>query len=209
MQTTLHQRLASTNARIGAYNGAETVLAFSDPARELHALNSACGLFDLNWRAKIVATGKDRVRWLNGMLTNNVRDLPLNHGFYNFLLNAQGRILADMYVYNRGEYLLLDTDRSQLENVTKTLNHFIIMDDVELTDSSETLGAIGLCGPKADQILEAAGINATALKPLELRDLVVSNIGISIARGPEQKPGWHEILASSPNIKPLSALLEK
>ena len=78
MQTALHQRLASANARIGAYNGAETVLAFSDPARELHALNSACGLFDLNWRAKIVATGKDRVRWLNGMLTNSVRDLPLN-----------------------------------------------------------------------------------------------------------------------------------
>ena len=208
MQTALHQRLASANARIGAYNGAETVLAFSDPARELHALNSACGLFDLNWRAKIVATGKDRVRWLNGMLTNNVRDLPLNHGFYNFLLNAQGRILADMYVYNRGEYLLLDTDRSQLENVIKTLDHFIIMDDVDLTDSSETLGAIGVCGPNSGPILDAVGINATTLEPLEVRDLVVGNFGISIVRGPEQKPGWHEIWASSANIEPLWTMLE-
>ena len=207
-QTALHQRLTAGNARIGIYGGVETVLAFGDPAGELHALHSACGLFDLNWRARIVVTGKDRVRWLNGMLTNNVRDLPLNHGNYNFLLNAQGRILADMYVYNRGEYLLLDTDRSQLENVIKTLDHFIIMDDVELTDSSETLGAIGLCGPKADQILEAAGINATGLKPLELRDLVVSNLGISIARGPEQKPGWHEIWAGSANIEPVWTMLE-
>src|SRR2546421_8003245 len=85
-KTALHQRLIAGNARIGIYSGAETVLAFGDPSGELHSLNFACGLFDLNWRARIVVTGKDRVRWLNGMLTNNVRDLPLNHGNYNFLL---------------------------------------------------------------------------------------------------------------------------
>src|SRR5947199_2525839 len=140
--TALYQRLASSGAELGLYAGAETALSFSGTNGELRTLYMGAGVFDLGWRGKIVVTGQDRARWLNGMLTNNVRDLPLNHGNYNFLLNSQGRILADMYVYNRGEYLLLDTDRSQLENVTKTLDHFIIMDDVELTDSSETLGAI-------------------------------------------------------------------
>ena len=48
-------------------------------------------------------TGTDRVRWLNGMVTNNVRDLGGREGVYAFLLNAQGRILGDLYAYNRGE----------------------------------------------------------------------------------------------------------
>ncbi|PYP91340.1 MAG: folate-binding protein YgfZ [Candidatus Angelobacter sp. Gp1-AA117] len=226
MTTALQQRLTSGNVRIGSYSGADTVLAFADPAHELQALNSGCGVFDLNWRAKIIVTGEDRVRWLNGMVTNNVRDLPLNHGNYNFLLNPQGRILADMYIYNRGEYLLLDTDRSQLETVMKTLDHFIIMDDVELADSSETLGAIGICGPKAADTLHelsslhkdasaqpgAAAIHMLHFEehgPLEVRDLVINNIGISVVRGPQQKPGWHEIWAASANLEPLWEMIEK
>jgi len=52
-------------------------------------------------------TGKDRVRWLHNMVTNNVRDLAVNRGNYNFVLNAQGRILGDMYIYNRGSLLPL------------------------------------------------------------------------------------------------------
>ena len=75
MATALQQRFASGNARTGTYAGAETVLAFSDPAQEVQVLNSGCGVFDLGWRARIVITGEDRVRWLNGMVTNNIRDL--------------------------------------------------------------------------------------------------------------------------------------
>jgi len=212
--TALHQRLASLGAELGPYAGAETALSFSGAGSELHALYTSAGLFDLGWRGKIVVTGQDRARWLNGMLTNNIRDLPLNHGNYNFLLNSQGRILGDMYVYNRGEYLLLDTDQAQVPAIMKTLDHFIIMDDVELSDSSETLTAIGVCGPNAASvlqttILETAGIAAAALQPLELRDLRIHSFGITIARGPEQKPDWYEVWVGSAHAPAIWELLTK
>ena len=176
------------------YNGAETAAVFTNPGSELRALIAGCGVFDLGWRARIVVTGEDRVRWLNGMVTNNVKDLPLHRGNYNFLLNPQGRILADMYIYSQGESLLLDTDRAQVETVMKTLDHFIIMDDVELKESK--LNAIGLCGPKALPVLEAAGINASALEPIEIRE-IADQPSISVLRGPEQKPDWYEIWAEN------------
>ena len=154
--TALYQRLAATAAQSGLYAGAETALSFFGVSSELRTLFAGAGIFDLGWRGKITVTGQDRGRWLNGMLTNNVRDLPVNHGNYNFLLNSQGRILGDMYVYNRGEYLLLDTDQAQVAAIMKTLEHFIIMDDVELSDASGTLTAIGICGPKASPVLAAA-----------------------------------------------------
>src|SRR5205809_351833 len=90
--TALYQRLASSGAEFGLYAGAETALSFSGTSGELRTVYMGAGVFDLGWRGKIVVTGEDRARWLNGMLTNNVRDLPLNHGNYNFLLNSQGQI---------------------------------------------------------------------------------------------------------------------
>ncbi|MBZ5523914.1 MAG: folate-binding protein [Acidobacteriia bacterium] len=208
-QTFLYQRLASAGIPLGDYNGAETALEFTGAAAELGAMLGGCALLDLGWRGKIIVTGNDRVRWMNGMVTNTVKDLPLNHGNYSFLLNAQGRILADMYIYNRGEYLLIDTDRSQCEAVLKTLDHFIIMDDVELSDSSEALGALGLCGPQAEKTLAAAGIDVTGIEPLEIRDLVVESTGISVVRGPQEKPGWYEIWASGENLSALWELFQK
>ena len=57
------------------HSGATTAPDFGDVRAEFQALLSGCGLYDLSGRAKIAVTGSDRVRWLNGMATNNVRDL--------------------------------------------------------------------------------------------------------------------------------------
>src|SRR3954467_2970327 len=107
----------------------------------VQALVSQCGVYGLNTRSKIRLTGNDRVRWLNGMVTNNVRDLAVGCGVYAFLLNPQGRILGDLYAYNRGESIVVDTDRSQLEKILATFDHYIIMDDVEVSNASEQLTA--------------------------------------------------------------------
>ena len=116
---TLHERLPAS-ARVVTYRGAPAPAVYSDAGSEFVSFRSGCGVFESSWRSKVILTGSDRVRWLNGMITNNVRDLASNRAVYAFLLNPQGRILADLYAYNRGEYLLVDTDRFQLEKVLAT-----------------------------------------------------------------------------------------
>jgi len=178
---------------MGVYSGADTVLSFGDSTQELAALRSGCGVFALDWRTKIAATGKDRVRWLHNMVTNNIRDLAPEHGNYNFVLNAQGRILGDLYIYNRGESLMLDTDSIQVEPLLTAMKRYIIMDKVELINSSDTTIALGICGPKAEEVLAKAGINAAGLEPLAVRHQTAAGVAVTLVRGPEQKPGWHEI----------------
>ena len=193
--------------RVGSYNGAETVAAFAEPLSELRALVSGCGVFDLAWRAKMTAKGRDRVRWLNGMITNTVKDLPVNRGNYSFVLNAQGRILGDLYVYNRGEYLVLDTDQSQLETVRNTLKRFIIMDQVEL-EAAEGIRAIGICGPRSRQILSATlGMGVESLEPMEVTE--ITGLNAVLVRGPEQKPDWYEIWGEGEKTKELWEKLTK
>src|SRR5579884_3016794 len=169
-QTALHSWLPSTPAQTGQYNGVETVRNFGSPADELRVLRTSCGLFTLPWRTQIQVTGKDRVRWLHNMVTNNVRDLALNRGSYNFVLNAQGRILGDLYIFNRSESLLLETDIGQAETLITTLKRFIIMDKVELAPDGPEMAALGVCGPQAEKNLAATGFDASGMAALEIRE---------------------------------------
>src|SRR5205823_5626842 len=138
-----------------------------DSQRELTALVAGCAIYRPN-RQLFSITGRDRTRWLNGMVTNNIRDLAPGHGVYAFLLNPQGRILGDMYACNQGDALIVETDRSQVEKITATFDHYIIMDDVEVKDISEEQTALGLSGPKSRGLLNSAGIEVPELQPLQM-----------------------------------------
>jgi len=149
------------------YCGVTTAARFAGPHPEFAAFLNGCGTYDLGFRSWISLTGGDRVRWLNGMVTNNIRDLAVGHGVYAFLLNPQGRILGDMYIYNQGEALMVETDHSQVEKIIATFDHYIIMDDVEVTNLSETRTALGLAGPKSRALMNAAGIEVPEMQPLQ------------------------------------------
>src|SRR6266536_2582497 len=131
-------------AAAGEYRGASTAARFSHPEAEFSKLRQECGVYDLGFRAKISLTGGDRVRWLNGMVTNNVRDLAAGHGVYAFLLNPQGHILGDLFAYNRGGSIMVDTDSGQAEKILATFDHYIIMDDVEVANLGEQVTALGI-----------------------------------------------------------------
>lgn len=150
------------------YRGATTAARFTDPGTEFGKLRKECGVYDLGVRAKISLTGGDCVRWLNGMVTNNIRDLAVGQGVYAFLLNPQGRILGDLYAYNRGDSIVVDTDRGQVEKMLATFDHYIIMDDVEVTNLSDSITALGIAGPKSREVLTAAGIAIPDNKPLQI-----------------------------------------
>jgi folate-binding protein YgfZ len=156
---------------------------FGDVRSEFVALLSSCGVYDLNSRVKIALTGGDRVRWLNGMVTNNIRDLAVGHGVYAFLLNPQGHILGDLYAYNRGDSLIIDTDQSQSEKLLATFDHYIIMDDVEVANVGDKLTGIGIAGPKAREVLRTAGFELSELDPLQFIEITWRNVAATVVRG--------------------------
>jgi folate-binding protein YgfZ len=150
---------------------------------EFQALVSRAGVCQLSGRAYIQASGNDRVRWLNGMISNNVRDLAQGSGVYAFVLNPQGRILGDLYAFNLGESLLLTTDQDQLEKLLGLLRRYIIMDKVELTDVSERWLTIAVAGPKAKEVLQRAGVEVPALERLQFTKIVVDGVEAKLTSG--------------------------
>ncbi|HET9790129.1 MAG TPA: hypothetical protein VFR08_02390, partial [Candidatus Angelobacter sp.] len=196
--------LNTARIAVGHYNGVDAPLSYGDTAAELAELRSGCGVFQLGWRGLVTVAGKDRVRWLHNMTTNNVRDLAAGRGVYAFVLNHQGRILGDMTIYNLGESLLLETDRSQIEPLLTTMKRYIIMDKVDLADARDRFTAIGVCGPRSQDVLAKAGFNVNGMEPLEVREQDVNGLKCRIIRGGEQKPGWYELWSSPEDSQRLS-----
>jgi folate-binding protein YgfZ len=180
-----------------------------DIRAEFMALVAGCGIYDLSDRAKLELTGTDRVRWLNGMVTNNVRDLAPNRGVYAFLLNPQGRILGDLYAYHRGGSLLLDTDQSQLEKLLAIFDKYIVMDDVEVANRSQQLTAVGVAGPHAREILKAAGIDLPELQALQFVDLSWQGVSLALLRSDNPGVEAYELWLAPENVSSLRDALEK
>jgi folate-binding protein YgfZ len=157
--TALAQALGGTATSLQELAGGLTFPVFSGLSQELAALVEGVGAFDLGYRRQIAVGSADRVRWLNGMLTNNIQSLPEGAGNYSFVLNPQGRILGDCNAYSLADQLLVMTDRSQIPALMAHFDHFIIMDDVALEDVSATHTALGLAGPIAPQLLAALGVS--------------------------------------------------
>lgn len=192
------QEQGSGAAEVAEYRGATTAARFGDPQAEFAALRERCGVYDLGYRAKISLTGSDRVRWLNGMVANNVRDLAPGQGVYAFLLNAQGHILGDLYAYNCGQSIVVDTDSSQLEKILATFDHYIIMDDVEVKDLSEEVTALGVGGPKAHAILASAGFSIPEMGPLQIESVSSNGLDCTLVRTDDpQHPAYEIWLAPS------------
>jgi folate-binding protein YgfZ len=152
--TPLAATLNPADQRLIDAAGARTFSSFTDAASELSALTTAAAAFDRGTRMRIRITGEDRVRWLNGMVTNTVKALPAGAQNYTFVLNAQGRIQGDATVFAFADHLILETDRSQSVHLLAHFEHFIIMDDVELAPVHDQT-TLGLAGPAAASILTA------------------------------------------------------
>ena len=158
-ETPLAARLSAENPalELKMHRGAQTPLRFAGKSSELNALLHTAGVFDLGFRIVLRGTGKDRVRWLNGMITQTVKGMSPGETGYTLVLNPQGRIQGDADLSVHDEFLQLETDRSQAERLLSHLRRYIIMDDVKLDPLDGTATALGIAGPLAASLLAKLG----------------------------------------------------
>jgi folate-binding protein YgfZ len=142
------------------------------------AVRRGAGLFRPSDRGLLRVAGGDRVRWLDGMLSNDIASLTPGEdasGCHALLLTRQGRIVADPHVLLRPECLWLELPREALAHTTEVLERFIIADDVALEDASAELDRIVLEGPGA------AALAAPELSPHACLELTLGDVPVVVA----------------------------
>jgi folate-binding protein YgfZ len=126
-------------------------------------------LLDLSDRAKLNVIGTDRVRFLNGQLTNDIVSLQLGSAIYTCALTAKGKLCADLFVGATKESLSLDAEAVLRESLTARLEKYIIADDVTLEDVTEAFGLFHLVDVDSEE--DVGGV-----EELDLPSDVVRNV---------------------------------
>jgi folate-binding protein YgfZ len=166
LETPLLEMHKSAGATVGEYFGTLLPSRFSDFASEYKALRETVGLIDTNYRAFFSFTGPDRQRYVNAILTSNVRDLKPGQGTVGLLLNPQGHILAEVETFLLEGSLLASCHAMIRERAFSTFDKFIIMDDVTLEDVTDLTGTLDIAGPCVAQVLSRMGVSNFADMPL-------------------------------------------
>src|SRR5215470_18788856 len=183
LDTPLAALHASAGARIGVWFGCALPDDFGDPAAEYRFANQMVALIDKNYRAHLAFTGPDRVRYLNAILTNNIKDLSSGHGIVSLLLNPQGHILAEIETYAFADHHLCVSYAMIRAQLIEWMDKFIIMDDVTLTDETERWGTLALEGPKAAAVvLDVGGVDIAPLGELSSTDGAVNGIPCRVVK---------------------------
>lgn len=142
-------------------------LSYTNPIEEYWATRNQVGLSDISHLGLLQVTGRDRLSFLNGLLTNELLKLASGNGARSALLNTKARVLADLYIYSRDDDLLIDTGDTQGSKVKEILERYIITEDVQVEDVASQLVHLTLQGPEAANHVIALLGSPIEIKPLQ------------------------------------------
>jgi len=156
-------------------------LHFGDPLEEHRAVRSQVGILDLCHRGLLQLTGPDRVSYLQGLASNDVKNLETGKGIHAAFLNIQGKVLADARILSTGDSFFLDLWESLKDKILAHLNQYLIADDVQIIDLTGQYGMISLQGPRVRSLLqELSAREEIPSGELNHRTLKVNNTEIRV-----------------------------
>ena len=170
-------------------------------------------LIDLSSRAKIRVKGEDRVRFLNGQLSNDLTRAKPGETIYACVLTVKGKLCADVFVTPFEDALLLDCHPDLREALPARLEKYAIADDVEFTDETESYSLFHLLTPELPAAVLPEGTVSRSnrfgtsghdlLVPAALSHVIPQLLKESVLGSPEAEslriergiPEWHKELS--------------
>ena len=107
---------------------------------------------DLSGRTKLRITGNDRLRFLNGQLTNDVRKATETAAIEACVLNAKGKINAHIFVSAAPDCFFIDAAPELRETLVTRLERYVIADDVQIEDVTDQLSIFHLLSRTAPNL---------------------------------------------------------
>ena len=167
------------------------------------ALHEGCGLLDRSERGKLAVTGAEGKAFLQGQVTNDVEALVPGTGLYAAFLTHKGKMLGDLRILDAGDELLLDCERSALQELFNLLRRTRLGRDAELHKRTLQRGLLSLIGPGARGV---AGADAAGLGEAE-HDHVAADVGGATVRLIATDAGGVDVLCDAEDAERVAAAL--
>ena len=184
---------------------------------QYRAVRSGAGVIRRTTRGLLAVEGDDRAEFLQGLLTNDVAGLAAGAGCYAAYLTPQGRMLADMDVFNLEERILLDVDGAGAPALAARLDSLIFTEEASVADWSGSHASCGVHGPAALDVAAAAlerldaGRDAAdavrGLAPHACQEVQADGMAIAAVRGDELGVPGLSLIAARDDAEALHAAL--
>jgi folate-binding protein YgfZ len=117
--------------------------------------------FDFSERTKLRITGSDRVRFLNGQITNDVRKATESTAIEACVLNAKGKLNAHLFLSAAPDCFWIDADPELREALRARLERYVIADDVQIEDVTDRLSIFHVLSRAAPDVNDSQRIVST------------------------------------------------
>ncbi|HVU27707.1 MAG TPA: glycine cleavage T C-terminal barrel domain-containing protein [Verrucomicrobiae bacterium] len=157
-QLMLHEFHHGLGANFFELNDAEIVSDYGDWLAEYKSLRENAGVLDFSFRSRICLIGADRIRFLHGQITNDVKKLRVGEGCYAAITTNKGKMESDLNVFNLLDELLLDFEPGLTKKISARLEKFIVADDVQIVDVRPHYGLLSVQGQKSAAVIRALNL---------------------------------------------------
>jgi folate-binding protein YgfZ len=200
-QTPLADFHRANGAVLEDRDGRLVLAHFGDPAGEYSAVRSAVGMIDLSHRGLLQFTGPDRLSFLQGMLSNDLRSLKPFEGQYATLLTQQGKVIADVRVLCALNSFYLDFWDNLKSKILDHLNRYLVADEVEITDRSEEYAMLSIQGPKAEALLrKLAGPSELPTRPKQHAMVTIEEAAVCVVRDSDAAESGFDLIIPRPHL---------
>ena len=164
-KTPLYAKHAAAGAVFGRSGGLAIPGHYGDPAAEAGNARRSAGVADVSDRGKLLLSGPDHVKFLQGMLTNDIEGTSPGAGLYAAVLTPKGKMISDMRVFRRPDSVYMDIEPETAAELKTLLQRYRLSYKAEISDVTEDLCVLHACGPESARLVEESfGVECASMR---------------------------------------------
>ena len=182
-QSPLYRIHQSLSAKFTEVHGWEMPAHYGDPAAEHLAVRSNAGIMDMTHRGKVRVSGKDRTKFLQNILSQDINKLTPGNGGHAALLNTKGHMLAYMRIFSDEDSFLIDTEPGEADKIIQILNRYLFRENVKIEDVTLKHGLMTLQGPiSRDIISSTCGTDIKEMTDCSHINITINGLSCKVVR---------------------------
>jgi aminomethyltransferase len=155
-RTALYERHAAAGAKLVPFAGWEMPIQYAGIRAEHLVVRSDVGVFDVSHMGEVESRGPDAPRFLQKLLSNDVRRIPVGGAQYGLICRDDGGVLDDAITYRLAEYEYLTvTNAANHDKDLQWMQRHADGYDVDVVDKSHCFAMLAVQGPRAREVVRA------------------------------------------------------
>lgn len=172
-QTCLHDKHVKLGAKMSPFAGFDMPIQYSGITEEHNAVRNAVGVFDVSHMGEIFVSGKDALKFVNHIFTNDASVLEEGKILYGMMCYPDGGVVDDLLVYKEFEedHFLLVVNAANIDKDYEWMVKNAEGYEVAIDNQSEAWGQLAIQGPASeDEVVSLLGLEDTEAEE-EIRNL--------------------------------------